>query len=85
VQPEGRIDDHGSDFILFISRSLRFSAQPAERKIFAPFWIWEFGTRRLGGRTNQTKQGNDFTQGRGGAELEEAKYAFGNLAPWPLA
>ena len=38
VQSEGRIDDHGSDFILSHSSKPALLSTAGERKIFAPFW-----------------------------------------------
>jgi hypothetical protein len=48
VQPEGRIDEQGSDFILFHSSKPALLSTAGERKIFAPFWdlIWTGRLRR---------------------------------------
>jgi hypothetical protein len=77
VQPEGRIDDHGSDFILFHSSKPALLSTAGERKIFAPFWDLNLDTPAwAGGRTRRSRETN-FTQGRGGARTGEAKYGSG--------
>src|SRR5438552_13084661 len=72
VQPEGRIDDHGSDFILFHSSKPALLSTAGERKIFAPFLGFEFGHAGLGKRTNQTKHARTRRHRTG-----EAKYGSG--------
>ena len=81
VQSEGRIDDHGSDFILFhFSKPALLSTRAKNLCVFLGF---EFGHAGLGG-TRRSREMN-FTQGPRGTRTGEAKYGSGNFAPWPLS
>jgi hypothetical protein len=84
VQPEGRIDDKAAISFSFIPRSLRFSAQPASEKS-SRLLGFEFGHAGLGGRTNQTKQGNEFHARTRRRKNWRGKIRFWEtFAPWPL-
>jgi hypothetical protein len=85
VQPEGRIDDHGSDFILFHSSKPALLSTAGERKIFAPFWDLNLDTPAWAGGTNQTKQGNEFHARTRRRKNWRGKIRFWEtFAPWPL-
>src|SRR6266850_5305992 len=79
VQPEGRIDDHGSDFILFHSSKPALLSTAGERKIFAPFWDLNLDTPAWG-EDKPDEAGKRISRKDAEAqELERQNTVLGNL------
>jgi hypothetical protein len=82
VQPEGRIDDHRSDFILFHSSKPALLSTAGERKIFSPFWDLNW-TRRLGAGPDEA--GKRISPKDAEAQERERQNAvLETFAPWSL-
>jgi hypothetical protein len=84
VQPEGRIDDKAA--ISFLSFLEACASQHSRRaKNLRAFLGFEFGHAGFGGRTNQTKQGNEFHARTRRRKNWRGKIRFWEtFAPWPL-
>jgi hypothetical protein len=82
VQPEGRIDNYGSDFILFHSSKPALLSTADERKIFAPFWDLNLDTPAWAGPDEAGKRIS--RKDAEAQELERQNTVLGNLCAFGL-